>query len=175
MTRPTYQVGRFTLTPCRQLMDGATPIAIGRRPLALLSALAQARGDVVTKDELMLAVWPNAIVEENAIQVHVTALRKLLGVDARLLSTVRGLGYRLAAYPAAAPEIETQAQPTGRDGALAMCFCPTCGQRLPTQPRGRWRPAERRGPGDAAIAATSIRVTERAASSRPARTPRSRR
>src|SRR5262249_37092901 len=56
-------------------------------------------GALVTKDELMTAVWPKTIVEDNALQAHITALRKALGDDAELLHTVHGLGYRLAAVP----------------------------------------------------------------------------
>jgi DNA-binding winged helix-turn-helix (wHTH) protein/TolB-like protein len=92
-----YRIGRFTLQPFRQLLDAGAPVAIGRKPLELLSVLAKAEGGLVTKDELMAAVWPKAIVEDNAIQVHIAALRKALGTDAELLSTVHGLGYRLAA------------------------------------------------------------------------------
>ena len=92
-----YRVGRFTLRPFRQLLDAGLPVPVGRKALELLSVLARAEGALVTKDELMAAVWPKAIVEDNAIQVHITALRKVLGPDAELLSTVHGLGYRLAA------------------------------------------------------------------------------
>ena len=93
-------MGRFTLQPFRQLLDGGVPVAIGRKALDLLSVLAKAEGALVTKDELMAAVWSKAIVEDNAIQVHIAALRKALGKDAELLSTVHGLGYRLVATPA---------------------------------------------------------------------------
>ena len=98
-----YRIGRFTLRPHRQLMDGDTPVTIGRKPLELLSVLAQAGGALVTKDELMTRVWPNVIVEENAIQAHIASLRKTLGGDAALLSTVHGLGYRLTATPRTGP------------------------------------------------------------------------
>jgi DNA-binding winged helix-turn-helix (wHTH) protein/TolB-like protein len=91
-----YRIGRFTLKPFRQLLDGEAPVSIGRKALDLLSVLARAEGALVTKDELFAAVWPNAIVEDNAIQVHIAALRKALGQDAGLLTTVHGLGYRLA-------------------------------------------------------------------------------
>ncbi len=94
-----YRIGRFTLQSFRQLLDGGAPVAIGRKALDLLSVLAKAEGALVTKDELMAAVWPKAIVEDNAIQVHIVALRKVLGRDAELLSTVHGLGYRLALTP----------------------------------------------------------------------------
>ncbi len=97
-----YQVGRFVLQPFRQLLDGACPVTIRRKALELLSVLAGARGALVTKDELMAAVWPNAVVEDNALQVHIASLRKLLFAEAHLLSTVHGFGYRLAATPVAA-------------------------------------------------------------------------
>ncbi len=96
MDRLDYRIGRFTLKPFRQLLDDGVAVAIGRKALDLLSVLAKAEGALVTKDELMAAVWPKAIVEDNAIQVHIAALRKALGQDAELLSTVHGLGYRLA-------------------------------------------------------------------------------
>ena len=97
-----YRIGRFHLQPFRELLDGGTPVTIGRKALELLSVLAKAQGALVTKDELMTAVWPNTVVEDNAMQVHIVALRKVLGADAELLSTVHGYGYRLAATPVAA-------------------------------------------------------------------------
>ena len=106
-----YHIGRFILQPFRQLLDGGVPVVIGRKPLELLSVLAKAEGALVTKDELMAAVWPNAIVEDNALQVHVGALRKLLGTDAELLSTVHGFGYRLAAPATSSPAPGSEVPP----------------------------------------------------------------
>jgi TolB-like protein/DNA-binding winged helix-turn-helix (wHTH) protein len=114
MEAPDYRVGRFTLKPFRQLLDGGVPVQIGRKPLELLSVLAKAEGALVTKDELMAAVWPKSIVEENVIQVHIAALRKVLAKDAELICTVHGLGYRLPAVPetssAAGKRPESQAK-----------------------------------------------------------------
>jgi DNA-binding winged helix-turn-helix (wHTH) protein len=92
-----YSIGRFTLLPHRQLFCGGSAVAIRRKVLDLLSVLAMAEGMLVTKEELMTAIWPGAIVEDNALQVHIASLRKLLDSDADLLSTVHGLGYRLPA------------------------------------------------------------------------------
>ena len=100
---PQYRVGRFTLHPFRQLLDQGQPIPVKPKALAILSVLAQADGGLVTKDELMAAVWPQVIVEDNAIQTHVASLRKILGEDAELLCTVHGLGYRLTPTPPASP------------------------------------------------------------------------
>jgi DNA-binding winged helix-turn-helix (wHTH) protein len=109
-----YQIGRFTLLPFRELLDGPKPSPIGRKPLEILSVLAEHGGALVTKDELMAAVWPQVIVEDNAVQAHIAALRKILGSDARLLTTARGRGYRLAAkriqaeaLPGAAPKTKS--------------------------------------------------------------------
>ena len=60
--------------------------------------LAGAAGDVVTKDELLARVWPGFVVEENNLQVQVSALRKALDEDQSgqsYLITVPGRGYRL--------------------------------------------------------------------------------
>ena len=68
-----------------------------------LSMLAGAAGDVVTKDELLARVWPGFVVEENNLQVQISALRKALDEDQSghsFLITVPGRGYRLhRSYP----------------------------------------------------------------------------
>ncbi len=87
---------------------------LGSKALALLSALAEARGQMVTKDELMEAVWPGVVVEENAIQVHIAALRKAMGAEAPRLTTIRGLGYRLEMGPSAAEPIIAPDHPAGQ-------------------------------------------------------------
>jgi TolB-like protein len=89
------RLGRMTLQPRRQLLADGKRVPVGRRGLEILSVLAEAGGNLVTKDELMTAVWPSAIVEENAMQAQITALRKALGAEAALLKTVRGIGYQL--------------------------------------------------------------------------------
>jgi TolB-like protein/DNA-binding winged helix-turn-helix (wHTH) protein len=66
-----------------------------KRALDILSVLAEAGGAIVTKDELLDAVWPGVTVEENALQVHIVALRKALGSEADRLRTIRGVGYQL--------------------------------------------------------------------------------
>ena len=57
--------------------------------------MVHANGEVVTKSELLDRVWPGAIVSENALEVHVSALRRALGADRAMLKTVFGRGYCL--------------------------------------------------------------------------------
>jgi TolB-like protein len=95
MEKFDVRLGRFTLQPFRQLELDGCAVPLGNKALEILSTLAAAKGALVTKCELMNVVWSGLSVDENALQVHVVALRKALGDDAKLLVTVRGLGYRL--------------------------------------------------------------------------------
>ena len=89
------RIGSCVLQPGRQLAAHGERVPLGKRALDILSALAAAKGEIVTKDELLAAVWPGAIVEENALQVHMVALRRALGCEAERLKTIRGVGYQL--------------------------------------------------------------------------------
>ncbi len=88
-----YRFGRFELQPAAQrlLVDGE-PATLGPRAFSLLVALAERAGQLVPKAELLDLVWPGLVVEENNLQVQVSALRKILGADA--IATVPGRGYR---------------------------------------------------------------------------------
>lgn len=101
MTERRFLFGPYTLDPERGalLRDGAA-LAIGHRGMALLRALVEADGQVVTKAALMDAAWPNSVVEESNLSVQVAALRKLLGPTADgvdWIATVARIGYRFAA------------------------------------------------------------------------------
>jgi predicted ATPase/DNA-binding winged helix-turn-helix (wHTH) protein len=84
----------------RELTAHGVPVTLGQRAFDVLLALVNRRGELVTKDELMAEVWPGIVVEENNLQVHVSALRKVLGSAGdgeRYLLTVAGRGYRFVA------------------------------------------------------------------------------
>jgi len=90
----TLRFGRFAWQPARRrLLADGTPLPLGARAIDLLAALFERRDRVVTKGELLDLVWPNLVVEENNLQVQVSALRKALGPD--VIATVPGRGYRL--------------------------------------------------------------------------------
>src|SRR5207237_7378479 len=88
-----YRFGPFELQPDirRLLKDGAT-ISLRPRAFDLLLALVDRAGHLVTKDELLDRVWPKMVVEEAALHVQVSTLRKVLGADA--ITTVSGRGYQ---------------------------------------------------------------------------------
>jgi len=84
----------------RQLWRDGNAVRLGSRAMDILCVLASAKGNLVTKDELMARVWAGQTVEENAIQVHVSALRKALAADhtqSSYVMTVPGRGYRFLA------------------------------------------------------------------------------
>src|SRR5205814_1645339 len=63
----------------------------------VLLALAERRGQLVTKNQLLDVVWPGLTVEENNVEVQISTLRKVLGP--RAIATIPGRGYRWALAP----------------------------------------------------------------------------
>jgi predicted ATPase len=86
--------GRFRLLPHRrELLANGQPIRLGGRAYDVLLALIDAHGAVVSKESLMARVWAGRIVEENALQVQISALRAALQ-EPGLIRTVSGRGYQ---------------------------------------------------------------------------------
>jgi non-specific serine/threonine protein kinase len=79
----------------RELRANSSAIPIGSRAFEIIETLVLSAGALVTKDDLMRRVWPGLIVEDNTVQVHISAIRKALGLDRNMLKTVPGRGYRL--------------------------------------------------------------------------------
>jgi TolB-like protein/Tfp pilus assembly protein PilF len=115
---PDYRFGRFELQPAAQrlLVDGEAA-ALGPRAFDVLVALVERAGQLVSKAELLDRVWPTLVVEENNLQVQVSALRKILGPDA--IATVPGRGYRFT-LPLLRPGLPQAARP-----AAALLAAPT--------------------------------------------------
>lgn len=87
-----YRFGRFTLDPANwQLRAEGAPIPLGSTDFRILMTLVERAGSLVSKEELMSRVWGRAIVGDNTLQVHITALRKALGEG--FIATRHGHGY----------------------------------------------------------------------------------
>src|SRR5215813_4522982 len=99
MTGEGLRFGRFWFDVAqRRLSREGASVRLGSRALDVLAVLVAARGDVVSKEELMDRVWPGLVVDENNLQVQVSTLRKALDDGAggqSHLVTVPGRGYRL--------------------------------------------------------------------------------
>src|SRR5262249_4024336 len=96
-----YYFGPFSLDPSeRVLSHDGTPLTLTPKVFDTLLCLIHNRGRVLTKDELLKEIWPDAFVEEVNLAVNISTLRKALGEgpkDARCTVTVHGRGYRFVA------------------------------------------------------------------------------
>src|ERR1700679_820652 len=79
----------------RELLSNGVSVPTGARAFEIIEVLVRSANELVTKDDLMDRVWPGAMVGENALQVHICAIRKALGPDRAMLKTASGRGYRL--------------------------------------------------------------------------------
>ena len=133
-----FVFGPFRLLVARrELMAHGVPVPVGQRAFEILLLLVRRHGELVTKDELMTTVWPGIVVEENNIQVHVSALRKVLakaGDAGRYLVTIPGRGYRFVAPvecdSANEPNRPTTAVP-GQAATVAAAGSPAARNNLP--------------------------------------------
>ena len=96
----------------RELRSRGTPVALGNRAFEIVEVLARAGGQLVTKDDLMERIWPGAIVGDNTLHVHISAVRKALGPDRGMLKTSPGRGYRLVGDWTVQHGEATEASPT---------------------------------------------------------------
>src|SRR5215468_5442124 len=96
---------RFNV-PTRELLrienhGSETPVSLGSRAADLLHLFLHRPGELITKSEIMDAVWPNMAVEESNLTVQISALRRALGVGrngASYIQTVPGRGYRFTPW-----------------------------------------------------------------------------
>jgi DNA-binding winged helix-turn-helix (wHTH) protein len=76
----TLEFGSFRLIPSQHLLlKGGETVRIGSRALLILTTLVERPGVLISKSELIKRVWPDTIVEDSNLKVHIAALRRLLG------------------------------------------------------------------------------------------------
>ncbi|CAG0999164.1 MAG: adenylate cyclase [Rhizobiaceae bacterium] len=87
------QFGNYRLKRAERLLLGPEgPVELSARSFDILVTLLAKPERVVSKSELFDVVWPNLVVEENTLQVHISALRKVLAPG--MIATVHGRGYK---------------------------------------------------------------------------------
>src|SRR5260221_7601246 len=83
-----YESGEWEIDLVRrELRARGIPVPIGGRAFEIIEVLVQSAGELVTKNDLMGSVWPAAIVEDNTLQFHISAIRKALRPDRGILKT----------------------------------------------------------------------------------------
>jgi predicted ATPase/DNA-binding winged helix-turn-helix (wHTH) protein len=148
----TFAFGSFRLIPAqRMLFEDGKPLRLGGRALDILVALVERAGETIRKDQLIARVWPDTVVDEGALRVHVAALRKALGdgrAGHRYIANYPGRGYSFVAPVAREQQQPATARPdsavgggnlpapltriVGRDGITAVLTTQLAQRRLLT-------------------------------------------
>jgi TolB-like protein len=90
-----WEFGNYRLKRAERLLIGPEgPVELSARSFDILAALLAKPDEVVGKGDLFDTVWPGLVVEENTLQVHISALRKALPTG--MIVTVHGRGYKYA-------------------------------------------------------------------------------
>jgi DNA-binding winged helix-turn-helix (wHTH) protein/TolB-like protein/Flp pilus assembly protein TadD len=141
-----YQFAGFRFNPAKHRLSGpdGAVIPLSGRAYDVLAYLLENRDRVVGKDELIKAVWPRSVVEENNLNQAISTVRRALG-DARdsprFIVTVAGRGYQFIGdvVPLEEAAVErqeeaTQSGTTASTGALAVA--PEVAESLPAPAPG---------------------------------------
>jgi TolB-like protein/DNA-binding winged helix-turn-helix (wHTH) protein/cytochrome c-type biogenesis protein CcmH/NrfG len=97
----SYKFGQFLLDPgSRTLSHADSPVFLTPKAFDVLTFLVQNPKRLVTKEELLQAVWGDTFVEEGNLKQYISHLRKALGDNSenpRLIATIARKGYQFAA------------------------------------------------------------------------------
>jgi TolB-like protein/DNA-binding winged helix-turn-helix (wHTH) protein len=98
----SYVFDGFCVDTDKRLLLATSGGSIPLTPKAFdtLYYLVSHAGEVIEKDELMSAIWPDTIVEENNLNKNISTLRRVLGENPgehRFIATVPGKGYKFVA------------------------------------------------------------------------------
>ena len=99
----TFANARFDEGSLELFVSGRL-VELERKPLEVLRYLLHHAGDVVSKDELLDALWPGRILSETVIAKCVSRIREVLHDEEQVIvKTVHGFGYRFAAEARTGP------------------------------------------------------------------------
>ena len=113
------EFGNYRLNRAKRVLIGPEgPVELSARSFDILAMLLEKPDEVIGKTELFDTVWPGLVVEENTLQVHISALRRALPPG--MIMTVHGRGYKYAGpKPLAAA---TQSQEKRRPAIAVLPF-----------------------------------------------------
>src|SRR5438270_957064 len=122
-----YEFGNFRLDPGKRVLLGrdGRPISLTPKVYDTLAYLVQHPGTVLDKEELLRAVWPDTVIEENNLTQNISQLRRVLGErtgDHRYIVTVPGRGYEFVAKVKSAAEDVIERQLTGKASIVVLPF-----------------------------------------------------
>src|SRR5690349_21408015 len=112
--RTLYEFGPFRLdASARLLYRGERVVPLTPKVFETLLVLVEHRGQVLTKETLLQAVWPDSFVEESSLSQNIFLLRRMLkedgdgGDDRTFIETIPRRGYRFVAEVTPAISAET--------------------------------------------------------------------
>jgi predicted ATPase/DNA-binding winged helix-turn-helix (wHTH) protein len=142
-----------------RLWRGSEAIPLPPKTFAVLCSLVTQAGQLVTKDALLEAIWPETVVTEAVVTVAIRALRQVLGDQAhtpRFIETVHGRGYRFVApvSPCVAPGGPGKEEAPRRVSSPTFCPPPHfVGRDAALAQLAQWWTMARRGTRQVAVIA----------------------
>ena len=147
-----YRFGQFALDSRRRTLSRAdSPISLTPKAFDVLLFLAQNPNRLVTKEELLQAVWGDTFVEEGNLKQYISHLRKALGgnsEDTRLIVTIARKGYQFTEDVTVAEAADTAKQaavqaPTAKSSLAdtQTIFELPANASVPKAPWRWWKPA----------------------------------
>jgi TolB-like protein/DNA-binding winged helix-turn-helix (wHTH) protein/Tfp pilus assembly protein PilF len=141
LTNHLYLFGEFTLdAQSRILRRAGAAVPLTPKAFDALLLLVQNAGRIVTKDELLVAVWPDSVVEESNLTQTIFMVRRALGEtsDLRYILNVQGQGYRFLC-PVTEPAAETPEVGAPETEAPAVGSAPQPPWPTPPRRKMHWR------------------------------------
>jgi DNA-binding winged helix-turn-helix (wHTH) protein/tetratricopeptide (TPR) repeat protein len=142
-----YRFAEFVLDPAKRTLSRAgSPISLTPKAFDVLLFLVQNPNRLVTKEELLQAVWGDTFVEEGNLTQYISLLRKALGDnsdDPRLIATIARKGYELTADVAAAEVTDIAKPATLRAAATETSKTDARPVELPTEEKVSKSPSPR--------------------------------
>jgi TolB-like protein/tetratricopeptide (TPR) repeat protein len=113
-----YKFGAYTLDTDRcELHLGSDRVELEPQVFSILGYLVQERSRIVTRGDLIAAVWNGRLVSDSTINSRIAAARKVIGDRGASQSMIRSFprrGYRFVA------DVQTEAQPNDQSGLIAL-------------------------------------------------------
>jgi Tol biopolymer transport system component/DNA-binding winged helix-turn-helix (wHTH) protein len=163
-SRPDFRLGDWLVRPSLAAIErGTEAVHVTPRAMAVLIFLADARGEVVSRNDLLDAVWPGMSVTPDALSQCVVELRKAFRDDPKhpaVIQTIPKIGLRLLAVASPVVEVERQPQSLpqhhrGRAALITALIAVAIGSAALL-----WNVRPHRAPQDPLVGADFTKVTD---------------
>ena len=128
-----YRFGSFALDPVAKVLfrDGQ-PVHVPRKAVETLQVLAESAGQVVTREEIMRAVWPDRVVEEANLAQNIAVIRRTLGAAKGSPGQAKAMAemYRLLASTGGMPYETDMTITVSGEGPMAALMAKMSGMQM---------------------------------------------